>query len=148
MIIFCNIEVRYLGVERELSELIIRNILRTQGMTTLTMTGNSMEPILRAGDQVRVIEGAYSLGDILLYPYKENKILAHRWVGQREQRLLCKGDNAFRVEDIELADVLGKVEAVYINGMWIHVPSVSDDMITYSLELGHLFRKNRFNILQ
>jgi len=127
------------------SEVLLRHILRFRGEAVITLTGISMEPLLREGDRIRIVKSEYKIGDILVFPYKNNTLLAHRLVGERAGRLLCKGDNAFRVEDIEPDAVLGKVTAVLLSEEWREIPSIPPEIIAMSLELGQRFRKNAYN---
>ena len=54
----------------------------------------------------------YRIGDILVFNYKNEGILIHRLL-YCDGRYFCKGDNAFRLEDIEYNQIIGK--AVLVN---------------------------------
>ena len=73
-------------------------------------------------------------------------MLAHRYVGVIDKRLLCKGDNAFRLEDIEEGAVLGKVDSVDYNGKTYHLPYFPESLAQMSKEIGKLFRKNKYDV--
>ncbi len=71
----------------------------------LSVAGNSMLPILHAGDSILVCrKDIYEEGDILVFFYKQNELLVHRLLKIKNGRYFCKGDNAFRLEDNTKAD--------------------------------------------
>lgn len=91
---------------------ILRFEIKRKGFVNITVIGVSMEPALQAGDVITVCEcGEYKLGDILVYVYKTGELLVHRLL-KIGSKYYCKGDNAFRLEDVEKTQVLGKVIAV------------------------------------
>ena len=72
-----------------------------------------MIPSLYEGDVVDVVpQNDYCVGDILVFKYGENRIVAHRLL-KKNKKLYCKGDNSFLLEHIRINDVLGKI-------MWVH----------------------------
>ncbi|MBQ9121532.1 MAG: HPr-rel-A system PqqD family peptide chaperone [Clostridia bacterium] len=75
----------------------------------ISVTGVSMNPTLWEGDTVTVA-GAdeYAVGDILVFLYK-GELLIHRLLKIEEGRYFCKGDNAFRLEDLPAEDIAGRV---------------------------------------
>ncbi len=76
---------------------------------SLQVQGHSMEPILTAGQIIQVCrKDAYEIGDILVFQYK-NGILVHRLLKIEQGRYFCKGDHAFRCEDLTEADIFGAV---------------------------------------
>ena len=74
-----------------------------------TVSGTSMVPTVAHGDVVVIrAKENYSIGDILMFGYNQNtEILLHRLVKKEEDRLFCKGDNSYRLEEIRLDDVWG-----------------------------------------
>ena len=109
---------------------------------TITVRGISMEPTLHKGDSITIEKCAdYQVGDIIVFRYKHNELLVHRIV-KRDNRLYCKGDNAFRLEDITNDQIAGKI--VRINNQppknW---PVWLTDL---SLKVGLEFRKQHYNI--
>lgn len=83
-------------------------ILRSKGQAEITVTGISMQPTLFEGDTVTVEKcEEYRIGDILVFGYKNEGILIHRLL-KYDGRYFCKGDNAFRLEDIEYDQIMGK----------------------------------------
>lgn len=125
---------------------LLRHILSVGGEATIGVSGVSMEPTLVAGDTIRVVKGDYKPGDILVFPYKYGELLVHRYVGKQSGRILCKGDNAFRLEDIEPEAVLGKVVSLVCENIQIDIPPLSEALIAMSWEIGKLFRRNRYNV--
>lgn len=112
----------------------------------ITVRGISMLPVLREGDVVAVKKQAdYKIGDILVYPYKDEGLLIHRLLDMSNSRLYCKGDNSFRLEDIDTEDVIGKV--VLLNGTPLQANSLKTNMLCgYSLYINRLFVRKRYQI--
>ena len=87
-------------------------IIKSKGQAEITVTGVSMNPTFYEGDEVIVKKcNGYKNGDILVFSYKNEGILIHRLLKQND-RYFCKGDNAFRLEDIEYEQIIGKAVAV------------------------------------
>ena len=83
----------------------------------MTVSGVSMLPFMKKGDIITVQRlDKYEIGDILVFPYKNEGMLVHRLLKIEDGRLYCKGDNAFRTEDITSEQVLGKVVTVNEKG--------------------------------
>lgn len=79
----------------------------------ITLEGVSMQPTLTAGDVVTLAScEEYDIGDILVFTYKQEGLLIHRLLDKRDGRYFCKGDNTFRLEDITLEQIAGKVIAL------------------------------------
>lgn len=96
-------------MDRELFVRLLPTILRAKGQAELSVVGVSMQPTLRQGDIVTIRScDRYEVGDIVVYRYKDEGLLIHRLL-RVDGRGFCKGDNAFRLEDIPLDAVLGKV---------------------------------------
>lgn len=77
----------------------------------LTVSGTSMLPVLRDGDHITVYpRNVYDVGDVLVFIYGQNEILAHRLLKMEGGRCFCKGDNSFRIENIEMDKVVGAVD--------------------------------------
>ena len=127
--------------------ILLYNILRSQLNSNrdadITVTGVSMEPLLRAGDMVTIRRTeSYEVGDILVFLYKNDELLIHRLLRIKDQRYFCKGDNAFRLEDVTYEQILGKV--VKINGE--DVPSATSQQIELSYMVNRAFRKNGYRV--
>lgn len=109
---------------------------------TISVTGTSMIPTLYEGNTVTIKrENNYSIGDILVFTYK-GELLIHRLLKIENGRYFCKGDNSFRLEDLPIEDIAGKV--VLLNGQ--PVPPISDSLIKLSYLVNRVFRQYRYNI--
>ena len=119
-------------------------LLKEGRKTQIHVKGISMLPTLVDGDCITVQRfSSYDVGDILVFRYKFDELLVHRLL-KKEDRYYCKGDNAFRLEDIQLGQILGKV--VEVNGQAITPwPKWKIDL---SLEVGYIFRHNHYDVLK
>ena len=75
----------------------------------ISICGNSMYPILCNGDKliVKLCDNEqYDVGDIIVFPYKQEGLLIHRILMIKDGRYCCKGDNSFRIEDIPMNQVV------------------------------------------
>ena len=71
-----------------------------------------MNPTLFEGDKVTIQKSEnYNIGDILVFDYKNEGLLIHRLI-THDNKYFCKGDNAFRLEDIEYDQIIGKLVLV------------------------------------
>jgi len=125
--------------------ILLRHIVTARGAAEISVQGVSMEPLLYAGDTIRVTAGAYAPGDILVFPYKYGELLVHRYVGNIGDRILLKGDNAFRLEDIAPTDVIGKAEAIICGDAAYPIPPMPREITDLSLQAGRLFRKHKYD---
>ena len=109
----------------------------------ITVTGVSMEPTLYEGDVVTLKRADfYEVGDVLVFLYKHNELLIHRLLRIENGRYYCKGDNSFRLEDVEYEQIAGKV--VLKNGDPLSF--FSQNAITLSYLVNRVFRKNGYSI--
>ena len=83
----------------------------------------------------------YIIGDIIVFNYKNEGILIHRLL-KYDGRYFCKGDNAFRLEDIEYNQIIGK--AVLVNNTTIQ--PWDDWKVRLSYSLNREFVKLRYNM--
>ena len=105
----------------------------------LRVDGISMLPILHPGDSIRVCaKDEYAVGDILVFFYKDDSLLVHRLLKVENGRYFCKGDNAFRLEDIEKQNIVGAV-------MLDHDANNSPDFIAATYSISRIFRKMAYN---
>ena len=122
---------------------ILRSQLNSKRNAEITVTGISMEPSLRAGDVVTIRRAeSYEIGDILVFLYKNNDLLIHRLLRIKDKKYFCKGDNAFRLEDILYEHIFGKV--VQVNGE--DVPSATLQQIELSYMVNRIFRQNGYQV--
>ena len=94
-----------------LAELILLQ-MEKGGQATLTVTGNSMHPMLRGRkDSVILVpvKGRYKKGDIILYRRENGQYVLHRIIGFTETGYLCSGDNQVMRESVEYKQVVAVV---------------------------------------
>lgn len=117
---------------------ILNVLMKYKGSCDITIKGTSMEPILHDGESYTLIrQEKYTVGDILVYEYKNEGLLAHRLLKIEQNRYFCKGDNSFRQEDITQDQIIGKIEIVD--------PNNTPEFIEASYKISKLFRKCRYN---
>lgn len=117
--------------------------LETFGNATISIEGSSMMPTLNNGDVVTISKSeAYKSGDILVYWYKGNNIIAHRLLFVKNNKYYCKGDNSFKIEDVRAFQIIGKV--LLVND----TPPIqwSNYKLQFSHYIGRLFRHFRYDI--
>lgn len=105
----------------------------------LSVAGNSMLPILHAGDSILVRrKDIYEEGEILVFFYKQNELLFHRLLKIKNGRYFCKGDNAFRLEDISAEQILGAV-------LLENDPHKTSEFINDSYNISLIFKSFRYD---
>lgn len=105
----------------------------------LTVAGISMLPILHEGDTISVCsKETYEIGDILVFFYKQNELLVHRLLKIEKGRYFCKGDNAFRLEDISAEQILGAV-------LLENDKHKTEEFINDSYRINRIFRNCKYN---
>lgn len=106
----------------------------------LTVAGISMLPILHEGDTITVCrKDFYEIGDILVFFYKQNELLVHRLLKIEKKRYYCKGDNAFRLEDISEEQILGAI-------LLENDPHHTMEFVCDSYQINRIFRKLKYNV--
>lgn len=109
----------------------------------ITVSGVSMNPTLREGDKILVKRAEnYEAGDILVFLYKNNELLVHRILKVKGDKYYCKGDNAFRLEDITLNQIAGKV--THRDGK--ELLPCPPQLVPLSYLVSRIFRKSGYNI--
>jgi signal peptidase I len=102
----------------------------------VTVVGDSMNPILFEGDIITVQPcDDYDVGDILVFNYQQRELLVHRLLLNNDGKYFCKGDNCYRLEDMSLEQIIGKV--ILINGN--EVPRCSKKHIALSYAVNRQF---------
>ncbi|MCI9142200.1 MAG: hypothetical protein HFH87_06185 [Lachnospiraceae bacterium] len=125
-------------------------IIRLKGYINIRVSGYSMNPTLYEGDSITVQRAdIYAPGDILVFRYRSTELLVHRLLFVKENNekfpcFICKGDNAFRLEDIGTKDIVGKV--IMINGSQI-VPWPSD-LIRLSYEMSKQVVRDGYDLIK
>lgn len=108
----------------------------------ITVSGTSMLPVLCEGDKVGIVSSLeYNNGDILLFLYDENKVIVHRLLLHRKDRFFLKGDNSFRMEEVNYNNILGKVVEIDRDGCVFTPNSVDREFISDSLDIYSEFVK-------
>ena len=129
-------------MNNELVSKVLYAILKSKGQAEITVMGISMNPTLFEGDKVIIKKSnEYIIGDIIVFNYKNEGILIHRLL-KYDGRYFCKGDNAFRLEDIEYNQIIGK--AVLVNNTTIQ--PWDDWKVRLSYSLNREFVKLRYNM--
>ena len=129
-------------MNNELVSKVLSAILKSKGQAEITVMGISMNPTLFEGDKVIIKKSnEYIIGDIIVFNYKNEGILIHRLL-KYDGRYFCKGDNAFRLEDIEYNQIIGK--AVLVNNTTIQ--PWDDWKVRLSYSLNRAFVKLRYNM--
>ena len=85
----------------------------------IPITGNSMWPLIRDGDQIFVRHGNSHLrrGDIVLFR-QNTRLLAHRIIRLDTDRVITKGDNNRHVDPpLNANEILGRVMSIK-RGTW------------------------------
>ena len=116
--------------------------MKTGKTVTITVAGISMQPTLYEGDRITIQRRSkYNVGDILVFVYKNSMILTHRLLRIDNDCFYCKGDNAFRLEDIAYDQIIGAV--IMINGK---IPERWDsNEIQMSYAVNRAFVRNRYD---
>ena len=118
--------------------------LRTGRDMTIAVTGVSMNPTMWEGDRVTVKKSdSYAVGDILVFVYK-GELLIHRLLKIENGRYFCKGDNAFRLEDMQIDQIAGKV--ILLNEK--PLAPLPEALLTLSYLVSRTFRKRAYDIEQ
>lgn len=117
-------------------------LIKSKGSIDISVKGHSMQPTLYEGDIITIAKcDDYNVGDILVFGYKDDTLITHRLIKKTEY-YLCKGDNAFRIEDITFSQIIGKV--VRINSTevigWEHWK------IDLSYQVNRLFHACRYDV--
>ena len=129
-------------MNNELVSKVLSAIFKSKGQAEITVMGISMNPTLFEGDKVIIKKSnEYIIGDIIVFNYKNEGILIHRLL-KYDGRYFCKGDNAFRLEDIEYNQIIGK--AVLVNNTTIQ--PWDDWKVRLSYSLNREFVKLRYNM--
>ena len=129
-------------MNNELVSKVLSAILKSKGQAEITVMGISMNPTLFEGDKVIIKKSnEYIIGDIIVFNYKNEGILIHRLL-KYDGRYFCKGDNAFRLEDIEYNQIIGK--AVLVNNTTIQ--PWDDWKVRLSYSFNREFVQLRYNM--
>lgn len=118
--------------------------LRNGQNATISVSGISMNPTMCEGDDITVCAAdSYAIGDILVFFYKE-ELLVHRLLKTEGDLFFCKGDNAFRLEDITYDSIAGKV--MLHNKQPVSAPPPW--LVPLSLQINRCFHQCGFSVEQ
>lgn len=98
---------------------LIRLQLKERGSASLTVTGDSMYPMLRnCRDQVELIPVSYRQDkkEIILYRRDNGRYILHRIVEVTRDGYICCGDNQFEKEFVRHDQLLAVVDGFTRNG--------------------------------
>lgn len=113
----------------------------------ITVLGESMNPILYEGDIITVRPSEnYYIGDIVVFYYADKELLVHRLLNIKDPYYFCKGDNAFRLENIKKEQILGKIVALKRESKIIDIPVFTDELISLSLKIHRIFFNYKFDL--
>ena len=103
----------------------------------IILNGNSMYPVLKDGEFIIIQDqDNYTIGDVLVYKYRDEGILAHRLLETKNEKYYCKGDNCYRLEEINKVEIIGKV---------LNIPDVDSCFINMSMAVNSEFVKNNYS---
>ena len=109
----------------------------------IKVVGKSMNPTLYENDKIKIItKENYEPGEVLAFSYKNDTLLVHRLLYIKKGIYYCKGDNSFRLEDVQKEQIIGAVNEV--NG--IELEKWNDAKIALSYAVNREFVRCKYNI--
>ncbi|MBQ6687470.1 MAG: S24/S26 family peptidase [Bacilli bacterium] len=122
---------------------ILKKYINNKEVVNISVDGISMNPTLKKGDILCVKKQLrYNIGEIVVFNFKNEGVLVHRILKTRDSDYFCKGDNAFRLEQVNENDIIGKV--ILVNDMV--VPIWPQWKIKLSYNVNRIFYNSNFNI--
>jgi len=119
---------------------ILKAAMRIKGTAQITVSGFSMLPILENGQLINIIsKDDFTIGDILVFSYNPSELLVHRLLKIKNDKLYCKGDNCYRLEEITKEQIIGSVEIDCDNHN-------NADFIKASLDLNKVALEYNYNL--
>lgn len=123
---------------------LIQEFLESQKAVQLTITGNSMFPLLRHGiDSVQIGSpevSRFQRGDIILYKRHKGQYILHRLIEKTDQGYFMAGDMETGLEGpIALEQIIGVVSCVYRGQISVKPDSFKWKCYTY------LFKNRSFS---
>lgn len=101
----------------------------------LTVSGTSMLPVIHEGESISICgKDSYDIGDIIVFIYRQDRLIVHRLLDIKEDRYFCKGDNSFELEEIGYAQIIGAA-------MIEHDPHRAKVFIRDSYEINRIFKE-------
>ncbi len=108
-----------LGFSASRPEPLVLDLLGGGMSIELPVTGGSMSPCIRDADVVTLapIGDRVCLGDVVAFPRPDGRLVIHRVVARREQRLRTRGDAASGPDPwIDRQSLIGRIEKVTRHG--------------------------------
>lgn len=105
---------------------LMQEVLQSGGTVELTVSGNSMWPMLRhRSSRVRLAAvDVLQKGDLPLYQRADGKFVLHRVVGINRDTFICCGDNQWQLEsDLTKDQMIAVVTHFARKDRWIGVES-------------------------
>ena len=128
-------------VNKELIDTLLQSYVKRKEPFDITVVGVSMEPVLYEGDIIRLQPQEdyedYLVGDILVFNYNDDELLAHRLLQKKDGLFYCKGDNCYRLEEVTPAQIIGRV--THISNK--EVPPCPPKLIALSYAVSQRFAK-------
>ncbi len=100
--------------------------LSQTGCASLSVTGNSMWPMLRHMKDRVLLASVKTLnkGDIILYRRDNGQYVLHRILKKKDSYVLCAGDNQMEKEQVENSWVIASVTDFYRGGKQYNVTAI------------------------
>ncbi|MDR1247170.1 MAG: S24/S26 family peptidase [Clostridiales Family XIII bacterium] len=87
--------------------------IESAGQMTLPLRGRCMEPLLTAGDQVKIIPVThFSKGCLYLFELPDGGVAVHRLIDKTGDRAVMKGDRSRCFETTLFQNIIGEASAV------------------------------------
>lgn len=116
-------------------------------LVRVSVSGTSMFPTLLPFDSVIIARSdSYKPGAILVFTYKSEGYIIHRLLGISNNQYFCKGDNSFRLEEVNKENVLGKVLFVKRGEQIFKPPEVDNEFIEMSMNIYKEFVRVGYNV--
>jgi hypothetical protein len=89
----------------------------SNGQMTLPLQGRCMDPLLMAGDQVKIIPAThFSTGYLYLFELSDGSLAVHRLIDKTDTCVTMKGDRSRGFETVPFQNIIGEVSAVNLSG--------------------------------
>lgn len=112
----------------------------------LRINGDSMLPDLQNNEIVKIVKcDNYELGDVVLFVYENKYLLIHRIVSLNKDYYFCKGDNAFKIEQIPHKNVYGKCVCKIRNDKEIQLNKIDRKALELSYKIGILLKELNYD---
>lgn len=106
---------------------------------SIQVAGISMLPVIANGQTVCFQKKeSYKAGDNILFLYKNDELIVHRLLRIEGGIYYCKGDNAFRIEDVRPERILGVA-------LLEEDANNTPEFIRDSWEIGQLFHRLKYD---